>query len=57
RVVVGVSRTAGGARGVVEVGLVSRNTEGWVTILPIWLRSSGFTEHRAEFDALVEERL
>ena len=55
--VVGVSRTAGGARGVVEVGLVSRNTEGWVTILPIWLRSSGFTEHRADFDALVEERL
>ena len=56
RIVVGVSRTAGGARGIVEVGMVSRNADGWVTILPVWLRNSGFTEHRAEFDALVEER-
>ena len=56
RIVVGVSRTAGGARGIAEIGLVSRNADGWVTILPIWLRNSGFTDHRAVFDAMVEER-
>ncbi len=56
-VVIGVARDADGRRGISEIGMVSRGTDGWVRIEPIWLRDSGFTDTCAEFDALVSSRL
>lgn len=56
QVVLGVARNAGGARGLVEIGVVRRGDSGRVTIVPIWLRNSGFTADRGHFDALIAGR-
>ncbi|WP_328856687.1 TadA family conjugal transfer-associated ATPase [Williamsia herbipolensis] len=41
-VVVVVARDADGHRGVAEIGMVDRGTDGWVHIEPVWRRDSGF---------------
>ncbi|MFT4042827.1 MAG: TadA family conjugal transfer-associated ATPase [Gordonia sp. (in: high G+C Gram-positive bacteria)] len=56
QVVLGVTRTASGTRGLSEIGVVTRGEDGWVRIEPMWLRGSGFTIHREWFDALVARR-
>ncbi|KSU59354.1 ATPase [Gordonia sp. SGD-V-85] len=56
QVVLGVARNAGGTRGLAEVGVVRRDDAGRVTIVPIWLRNSGFTAERDHFDRLVAGR-
>ena len=56
QVVLGVARDAGGTRGLAEIGVVRRDSAGRVTIVPIWLRTSGFTAERDHFDSLVAGR-
>ena len=56
QVVLGVARNAGGTRGLAEIGVVRRDDAGRVTIVPIWLRNSGFTAERDHFDRLVAGR-
>ncbi|MBJ7291784.1 TadA family conjugal transfer-associated ATPase [Williamsia sp.] len=55
-IVIGVARDADGRRGVTEIGLVTRGTDGLVRIEPVWLRDSGFTDARADLDRLVASR-
>lgn len=55
-VVLGVARTPGGSRGLTEIGLVSRDHDGFVHIRPVWMRAHGFTDEMAGFDALVRSR-
>ncbi len=56
-VVIGVARDADGRRGVSEIGLVTRGSDGWVRIEPVWLRASGFTDSRADLDRLITSRI
>ncbi|MCZ0911236.1 TadA family conjugal transfer-associated ATPase [Gordonia amicalis] len=53
QMVLGVSRRADGSRGLVEIGVVRRAPDGRIDIVPIWLRDSGFTDHRYLFDAML----
>lgn len=56
QVVLGVTRTADGTRGLGEIGLLVRDPEGQVQVVPMWLRDSGFTHHRVAFDEMVAGR-
>ncbi|WP_439031392.1 TadA family conjugal transfer-associated ATPase [Gordonia terrae] len=56
QVVLGVARHADGTRGLAEIGVVRRDADGRVSIVPIWLRNHGFTDHRRHFDAMVAGR-
>lgn len=56
RIVIGVARGTDGGRGVTEIGMVSRGPDGLVTIVPVWLRNSGFTQHRWMLDEAVGAR-
>ncbi|GED96559.1 TadA family conjugal transfer-associated ATPase [Gordonia crocea] len=50
-----VSRGGDGARGLTQIGLVSRNSAGFVEIIPVWLRDSGFQPSYAQLlDRLTE---
>ncbi|MBT0567135.1 TadA family conjugal transfer-associated ATPase [Williamsia sp. CHRR-6] len=55
-VVVGVNRDAHGARGISEIAMVRRGLDGWVQMVPIWLRHSGFTQDRGLLDDLIAAR-
>ncbi|MFW0786578.1 TadA family conjugal transfer-associated ATPase [Gordonia sp. CPCC 206044] len=54
--VLGVARTPGGARGLVEIGLVVRGLDGLVGVRPLWLRSTGFTDAMGDFELLLRQR-
>nr|WP_083900263.1 TadA family conjugal transfer-associated ATPase [Gordonia paraffinivorans] len=56
QVVLGVARRGDGTRGLVEIGVVRRNADGRVEIVPIWQRDNGFTAHRRIFDAMIGAR-
>lgn len=55
-IVLGVARNVDGTRGLSEIGVLRRGADGLVTVVPIWLRSVGFTSHRALFDEMVAIR-
>ncbi|MDL9948050.1 TadA family conjugal transfer-associated ATPase [Gordonia sp. ABSL11-1] len=55
-VVFGVARTPGGARGLTEIGMVTRDDDGWVRIRPVWTRLGGFTDLADDLDDLVATR-
>jgi pilus assembly protein CpaF len=55
-VVFGVARTPGGARGLTEIGMVTRDDDGWVRIRPVWTRLGGFTDLADDLDELVATR-
>lgn len=56
RVVFVVGRDRDGARGLTQIGLVSRNDAGWVEIEPVWTRPTGFVPALARLRALLRER-
>ncbi|MCH5641681.1 MULTISPECIES: TadA family conjugal transfer-associated ATPase [unclassified Gordonia (in: high G+C Gram-positive bacteria)] len=56
QVVLGVARGGDGRRGLAEVGVVTRDDDGLVRILPVWLRTSGFTSGRVHLDELLAAR-
>ncbi|MEO9329651.1 TadA family conjugal transfer-associated ATPase [Gordonia aurantiaca] len=56
QVVLGVARGAAGTRGLTEIGVVRRDADGRVEIIPIWMRDKGFTPHRYLFDEMVAAR-
>jgi pilus assembly protein CpaF len=56
RVVFVVGRDRAGARGLTQIGLVSRNEAGWVEIEPVWTRTAGFVPALARLRALLRER-
>lgn len=55
-VILGVSRSGAGTRGLAEIGMVTRGADGLVSIRPVWMRSCGVTEHLADFHAMVARR-
>ncbi|WLP92542.1 TadA family conjugal transfer-associated ATPase [Gordonia sp. NB41Y] len=56
QIVLGVSRTVDGVRGLAEIGVLARGTDGLVSVVPIWLRGSGFTTHHHLFEQMVAAR-
>ena len=55
-IVLGVSRSGSGTRGLAEIGMVVRGPDGLVTIRPVWMRSVGRTEHWPAFEEMVAAR-
>ncbi|MGW5523853.1 TadA family conjugal transfer-associated ATPase [Gordonia sp. NPDC003950] len=55
-VVIGVSRRADGTRGVAEIGMLHRETDGLVTIVPVWLSGSGITEFHPQLRGVMARR-
>ncbi|MGV9670343.1 TadA family conjugal transfer-associated ATPase [Gordonia sp. NPDC003504] len=55
-VVIGVSRRADGTRGIAEIGMLHRETDGLVTIVPVWLSGSGITEFHPQLRGVMARR-
>ncbi|MEP9415376.1 TadA family conjugal transfer-associated ATPase [Gordonia sp. VNQ95] len=55
-VVIGVSRRADGTRGIAEIGMLHREPDGLVTIVPVWLSGSGITDYHPRLRDLMARR-
>ncbi|MFW0793626.1 TadA family conjugal transfer-associated ATPase [Gordonia sp. CPCC 205515] len=56
-VVLGVSRSPDGTRGLTEIGVVTRDPDALVRIRPVWTRFGGVTAALADFESLCETRV
>jgi pilus assembly protein CpaF len=55
-IVIGVSRRADGTRGIAEIGMLHREPDGLVTIVPVWLSGSGITDYHPQLRDLMARR-
>ncbi|WP_347955354.1 TadA family conjugal transfer-associated ATPase [Gordonia aichiensis] len=56
QVILGVSRDDARHRSLTAIGLVERDGDGLVRVVPVWSRAAGFTDRRARLDDLIASR-
>ncbi|MFW0789424.1 TadA family conjugal transfer-associated ATPase [Gordonia sp. CPCC 205333] len=56
QIVLGVARRPDGSRGLSDIGLVQRGTDGLVVVQSVWRRESGFTTRRALLEEILSRR-
>lgn len=56
QVVISTDRTPDGGRGIAEIAVLRRGVAGWVEVVPVWLRRSGFTDDAGLLTETIERR-
>ena len=56
QVVISTDRTPDGGRGIAEIAVLRRGVAGWVEVVPVWLRRSGFTGDAGPLTETIDRR-